>query len=70
MASMEADNKVVFVVRREATKPMIKHAAQVLFEAEVHSVQTKISPDGEKHATVRFKPGTKAEDIGMRVGIF
>ncbi len=70
MAAMERDNKLVFVVRRTASKRQIKHALETLFDAKVLGLNTMVSPQGEKHAHVRFGPETKAEDIGMRVGIF
>ncbi|MHB8604273.1 MAG: 50S ribosomal protein L23 [Thermoplasmatota archaeon] len=70
MAQMERENKLQFIVRREATKPQIKAAIELLFTAKVESVKTKIATDGLKHAIIRFKPETKAEDVGMRIGIF
>ena len=70
MAQMERDNKLEFLVARTANKTDVKKAVEELFDAEVQSVNTKIATDGAKHAIVRFKPETKAEDIGMRIGIF
>ena len=70
MAAMERENKLDFIVRRTASKPAIKAAVERMFDAKVASVNTKIGTDGHKHATVRFAPGTKAEDIGTRIGIF
>lgn len=70
MGSMERDNKLEFVVRRDATKPAIRKAIEALFDAKVANVNVKIGSDGQKHAIVRFKPETKAEDVGTRIGIF
>ena len=70
MAAMERDNKLEFIVRREASKPAIKAAIERLFDAKVANVNTKIGTDGHKHAIVRFHPDTKAEDVGTRIGIF
>jgi large subunit ribosomal protein L23 len=70
MAAMERDNKLEFLVRRTASKHAIKTALEQLFDAKVAQVNTKIGPDGHKHAVVKFAPGTKAEDIGTRIGIF
>jgi len=36
---------------------------------KVKSVNTRITKEG-KHATVVFMPEFKAEDIGMRIGVF
>lgn len=72
MARMEAatENKLVFVVRRDATKKMVKWAVEKLFDVKVASVNTQITPDGVKQAYVKFAKGYSAEDVGMRVGIF
>jgi large subunit ribosomal protein L23 len=70
MGAMERENKLQFIVRRTATKPAIKKAIEELFDAKVAQVNIKIGTDGQKHAIVRFQPGTKAEDVGTRIGIF
>jgi large subunit ribosomal protein L23 len=70
MAAMERENKLEFLVRREASKPAIKKALEQLFDADVDSVNIKIGRDGQKHAIVKFGEGTKAEDVATRVGIF
>ena len=70
MAAMERDNKLEFLVRRDASKPAIKKAIETLFDAKVDSVNIKIGRDGHKHAIVKFGEGTKAEDVGTRIGIF
>ncbi|HWG91305.1 MAG TPA: 50S ribosomal protein L23 [Candidatus Thermoplasmatota archaeon] len=70
MAQMEKDNKLEFVVRRDASKAAIKKAIEELFQARVIQVNTKITTDGRKHAVVRFAPDVKAEEIGTRIGIF
>jgi hypothetical protein len=36
---------------------------------KVKSVNTRITGNG-KHATVVFMPEYKAEDLGMRIGVF
>ena len=70
MAAMERDNKIEFLVHRSASKPAVKKAVEVLFDAKVDSVNIKIGRDGHKHAVVTFHPDTKAEDVGTRIGIF
>ena len=70
MAAMERENKLEFLVRRTASKPAIKKAIEQLFDAKVDSVNIKIGRDGQKHAIVKFGEGTKAEDVGTRIGIF
>lgn len=69
MNLMEKNNALEFVVRRNASKQTIKKAVEELFEVKLANVNTKITKNG-KHAIVTFAPEVKAEDIGMRIGIF
>ncbi|KYK23313.1 50S ribosomal protein L23 [Thermoplasmatales archaeon SG8-52-4] len=69
MNFMEKNNALEFVVKRNANKKQIKAAIEKLFEAKVKDINTRITKRG-KHAIVVFKPEFKAEDIGMRIGIF
>ena len=69
MNFMDKNNALEFVVKRTASKKQIKEAVEVLFEVKVKDVNTRITKQG-KHAIVKFMPEFKAEDIGMRIGIF
>ena len=69
MNLMEKKNSLEFVVRRKANKKQIKLAIEKMFEVKVQDVNTKITKNG-KHAIITFSPDFKAEDIGMRIGIF
>lgn len=69
MNQMEKNNALEFIVKRDADKAQIKKSVEKLFDAKVKSVNTRITKDG-KHATVIFMPEFKAEDIGMRIGVF
>lgn len=69
MNFMEKNNAIEFVVKRSANKFQIKKAVEDLFEVKVKDINTRITKDG-KHAIVTFMPEFKAEDIGMRIGIF
>ena len=69
MNFMEKNNALEFVVKREANKKQIKAAIEKMFEAKVKDVNTRITKNG-KHAIITFMPEFKAEDIGMRIGIF
>ena len=69
MIFMEKNNALEFVVKREANKKQIKAAIEKMFEAKVKDVNTRITKKG-KHAIITFMPEFKAEDIGMRIGIF
>jgi large subunit ribosomal protein L23 len=69
MNFMERYNALEFVVKRSADKKTIQKAIEQLFEVKVKDVNTRITKRG-KHAIVKFMPEFKAEDIGMRIGIF
>jgi len=69
MNFMENNNALEFVVKRSANKKQIKTAVEKMFEVKVKNINTRINKDG-KHAIVTFMPEFKAEDIGMRIGIF
>lgn len=69
MNFMEKNNALEFVVKRDADKKQIKEAVEKMFEAKVKDINIRITKKG-KHAIVTFMPEFKAEDIGMRIGIF
>ena len=69
MNLMEKNNALEFVVNRKTNKIQIKKAVEKMFEVKVKDVRTKITKQG-KHAIITFMPDFKAEDIGMRIGIF
>ncbi|MCK5031054.1 MAG: 50S ribosomal protein L23 [Thermoplasmatales archaeon] len=69
MNMMEKDNALELVVKRRANKQQIKRAVEKMFEVKVKDVNTRITKKG-KHAIVTFMPEFKAEDIGMRIGVF
>jgi len=69
MIFMEKNNAIEFVVKRDANKFQIKKAVEDMFEVKVKEINTRITKNG-KHAIVTFMPEFKAEDIGMRIGIF
>jgi len=69
MNQMERHNALEFIVKRKANKEQIKKSVEKMFDVKVKSVNTRITKEG-KHATVVFMPEFKAEDIGMRIGVF
>ena len=69
MNQMEKNNALEFIVKRNADKNQIKRSIEKMFDVKVKNVNTRITKMG-KHATVVFMPEFKAEDIGMRIGVF
>jgi len=70
MDLMEFDNTLQFVVALSADKHDITDAIEEGYEEEVASVNTQITMDGEKKATVRFAEDDAAENIMSRIGVF
>ncbi|HLC33335.1 MAG TPA: 50S ribosomal protein L23 [Candidatus Nanoarchaeia archaeon] len=66
---MEAENKLVFVVDKRATKEDVKKAIEHLFKAKVKAVNTLNSVTGEKRAYVTFAKESPAIDIATNLGI-
>tara|TARA_B100000902_G_scaffold59612_2_gene66635 strand:+ start:15397 stop:15699 length:303 start_codon:yes stop_codon:yes gene_type:complete len=65
----ENNNRIEFIVRREATKAQIKAAVEELFDVQVAKVNTKITITG-KHASVRLAEGYDAEEAALKLGAF
>ncbi len=69
LSLMDKENKLQFIVKRDATKAEIKRSIEEIFDVKVESVNTMITKHGKK-ATVKLKPEYSAEELGMRIGIF
>jgi large subunit ribosomal protein L23 len=70
MKMLENENKLVFVVRRQANKKQVKEAVEKLYEVKVEEVNTSINPKGVKKAYVRLAPEYRADEVATRIGIF
>ena len=66
---LEAENKLVFIVNKDATKNDIKVAVEELYDVVVDKVNSTITPEGEKKAFVKLSPEYKAADIAIKLGI-
>tara|TARA_B100001113_G_C20987762_1_gene569048 strand:- start:140 stop:436 length:297 start_codon:yes stop_codon:yes gene_type:complete len=63
------NNRLEFIVRREASKADIKAAVEELLEVQVAKVNTRISKEG-KHASVKLAEGYDAEETALKLGAF
>lgn len=66
---IESENKIVFVVARDADKDKIKKAFEKAFEVKVDKINTEITMKGEKKAYIKLKPENKAIDVAVKLGI-
>jgi large subunit ribosomal protein L23 len=66
---IEAENKVTFIVSRDASKNDIRRAVEELYEVKVERVNSTLTPEGRKKAFVKLAPDYKASDLAVRLGI-
>lgn len=66
---MERENKLTFVVDRNASKKDIKEAVEKIFNVKVEKVNTLITPRGEKKAYVKLSKEYKAIDVATKLGV-
>ena len=66
---MESENKLVFVVAKNATKTQIKEAIEGLFSSKVININTYVTNKGQKRAYVTFSEETPAIDIATDLGV-
>jgi len=69
MAILENENKLVFIVRKEANKEMISRDIEKTFGKPVTEVRTLMTNKGTKKAIVSFEDDRAAEEILSRLGI-
>ncbi|MBT3356915.1 MAG: 50S ribosomal protein L23 [Euryarchaeota archaeon] len=65
----ENNNRIEFIVRREATKKQIRDAVEQLLDVKVAKVNTRITITG-KHASIRLAEGYDAEEAALKMGAF
>ena len=70
MDEMDFENKLQFIVDIDATKPEIAEAVAENYDVTVESVNTQITMNGTKKATVRLAGEDEAQDVASRIGVF
>lgn len=66
---IESENKLTFIVARDATRVDVKRAVEMLFEVKVEDVRMEVLPDGRKRAYVKLAPGFMADEIATKLGV-
>jgi large subunit ribosomal protein L23 len=69
MMALEKENKLQFLVEKDATKKQIKREIEKTFEQEVRGISTVMTMHGEKKAIISFANEKAAEEILSRLGI-
>jgi large subunit ribosomal protein L23 len=66
---IENENKLVFIVHREANKNDIAKAIKELYEVEAEEINTLIDRQGKKKAFIKLKEGFSASEVAIKLGI-
>jgi len=67
-AMVENEQKICFLVKKEASKPMIKEAIKLLYNENSTNVETTRTIYGKK-AFVKFESTSKARDLATKIGM-
>ena len=67
-AQVENEQKICFIVKRDATKMMIKNAVKALYNENSININTARTVYGKK-AFVQFESVEKARDIATKIGM-
>ena len=70
MNDMDFQNKLQFVVAMDASKPEIEADVEERFDVDVVDVNTMVTMDGDKKATVTLGEDDDAQEIASRIGVF
>jgi large subunit ribosomal protein L23 len=67
--AIEKDNRITFIVKRNATKDEIREAFEKIFDMKIQKINTMITKNGKK-AMITIAPEHNAGDLATRLGIF
>jgi large subunit ribosomal protein L23 len=70
MNDMDFENKLQFIVDLDATKPQIREAIGEQYDVEITKVNTQVTMNGTKKATVRLSEEDDAQEVASRIGVF
>ena len=70
MNKMDFENKLEFVCDTDATKAEIAEDVETRFEVRVTKVNTQVTMNGNKKATVTLHEEDDAQDVASRIGVF
>ena len=67
--SIERNNKITFIVGKDATKKEIKEEVEREYKVKVDKINTVNDMKGRKRAIVQINKDFKANDIAMKLGV-
>lgn len=70
MDEMDFDNKLQFITHIDANKPAIRTEIEERYDVTVVDINTQITPDADKKATITLSDEDDATEIASRIGVF
>lgn len=70
MDQMDFDNTLHFIVHIDADKNEVQEEIESRYDVTITSVNTMVTPRGEKKAIVRLSEEDDAQEIASRIGVF
>ncbi|UPW01028.1 50S ribosomal protein L23 [Halorussus gelatinilyticus] len=70
MNQMDFDNKLQFVVDLDAEKPEIRDEIEEQYEVTIEKINTQVTMNGDKKATVTLSEDDDAQEVASRIGVF
>ncbi|MBN2154944.1 MAG: 50S ribosomal protein L23 [Candidatus Lokiarchaeota archaeon] len=67
---IDENNKIVFIVERNANKHQIREAVERIYNVKVIKINTMITPKGLKKAFIKLHPSDSAAELAIKLGIF
>ena len=67
-AMVENESKICFIVKRDASKPQIAEAVNILYNQKATTVNTASTIYGKK-AFVQYETTAKARDLATKIGM-
>ncbi len=65
----EKENKLTFIVNKEATKKDVQEAVEKLYQIKVLGVTSMVTPEGKKKAVITLPADVSAEEIASKFGM-
>ena len=70
MNEMDFENKLQFIVDIDAAKPDIRDEIQDQYDVTIRKINTQVTTNGTKKATVTLSEDDDAQEVASRIGVF
>jgi large subunit ribosomal protein L23 len=70
MNEMDFQNKLQFIVSLDADKPEIRDEIEAQYEVTIEKINTQVTMNGDKKATVTLSEDDDAQEVASRIGVF